>query len=168
MLIVILIHEAAGDLLIQRLDLVVVYDEELLICRRVEVQSVSLLCHDLLHAHRSIYRALSDPEVQLICEERVELDAREPSFGAEREVALDQGREVLRHVVLGEDKSLAAEGAALCTADIENIAELSYLRKCQICSRTCKGICEPCSVHVERDIPLAADRCDLFKLGFCI
>ena len=60
--------------------------------------------------------------IQMICKQRVELEAEQPPFGEQCAVLLDDREKVRDRPGLRDDHGFAEQSAALCPADIKHIA----------------------------------------------
>ena len=65
---------------------------------------------------------LREAEIEVICKERLELQADKGTFGNDGSMLFLDGEEMLVGLAIGEDDGLATEGTDLCAADIKHVA----------------------------------------------
>ena len=125
--------------------------DEDLIRRGMEGETVSLFLQCLADLHRGFDRVLSDLKVQVIGKQRLELDRGDPAFCQQGAVLLDNSEEMRNIPLLRDDDRLPEQRPALGASDIESVAENRDIRKCDVILRAGQGIGKPCAVKIERD-----------------
>lgn len=111
-----------GDVLKECLHHVVGKDEELLIGGRVDEGLETLVCEYLLELHSQLVSMAGYVQIEVVGEERVELDANESSLGEECAVLLDDTEEMGICIAMCEYDRLTTKCADLGATDVEHIA----------------------------------------------
>ena len=95
-------------------------------------------------------------EIQVIGKQGVKLLAHHAGLGQESPVLLDGGEKMGRHIAPGEHQSLAAEGAHLGAADVEQVAQRHHIRQCYIRGRTHETVAQAGPIHIQGQTVAAA------------
>ena len=102
--------------------LFVVYDDELLVGRRVDIELETLTLENLLHLHCHTDGMFGEFEVKVVAKQCIELKTDQCAFGNDGTMLLLDGEKMLVSLSVGENHSLTAKGTNLRAADIEHVA----------------------------------------------
>ena len=105
----------------QAFDLSVGQHDELLVGGRVNVEPITLLLEDLLHAHSHLDGMFGELEVEVVRKQGLELQTDEGTFGYHGSVLFLDREEVLVGLTIGEDHSLTTKSTNLRSTNIEHI-----------------------------------------------
>ena len=98
----------------------------------------------------------ADLPVEPVGEESVELLAHNAHLREQRALLLDNREEVHRHVVLCEHQGLAAKGAHLGTADIEQVCQFYDVLQAHVAGGAHDTVAHPRSVKIQGNAVLPA------------
>ena len=146
---------------VQFLLLVPVQDDKDLVGRGGEGKSVALADQGFTNPGRGFDGSPAAPQIQIIRKKCVKLESCDPSLGQQGAMLFDDCKKVRDKVMLWYDRGLSEQGAALCSADIEGVAERSQVRELDVIFRAGKGVGQPGSVHIEGNVIFPADAADL-------
>ena len=107
----------------------------------------------------------ADAEVEIVGEERVELQAEQTSFGHQGTMLLDDGKEMTGSIATGKDHGFTTQRTHLGAADVEDVAELSQRRQVYVGSSAAEAIAQSGTVDEERYLVVAAYVVDGAELG---
>lgn len=82
-------------------------------------------------------------EVKLILKELIKLQPKKPTLSKEGAVLFDGGEKMRQFAGIRNHHRLSEHGTAFGASDIEDIAELSQIRKAEVIFRGGKGIGQP-------------------------
>ncbi len=139
-------------------------DYKLLIGRGFEEEGDAFFLEDGDHFLCAVDGVRGDAAVEVVREEGVELDAEEAALREEGAVLLDGGEEVLRRF-LREDDGLAAEGADLGPADVEDVAEAGQVRQGEVAGGAGEGVAQAGAVDEQRQAVLMGNRLEFSEFG---
>ena len=125
----------------------------------------SYCAEDLLQLHCHVDGMAADLEIEVIREERVELDAQQAAFREERAVQFDVGEEMGRRA-FREDHRFAAEGAHFCAADIEDVGQGGDIGERHVGGGAHEAVAEARAVDVEGQGVFVADAAQRRELVF--
>ena len=108
---------------------------------------------------RAVRALLPETEIQTVGKEGVKLQPQKKPLGQQRAPLLVRGKEMLLRA--SEDHGLAKERAALCSADVKNVADLAEETQGHVRLRRGERIGKPRAVHKEPQRIFVADRADL-------
>ena len=151
--------DVESDLLLQLRHPAVLQDDELLVGRGLEEEGDAFAPQDSNEVLRPLDGVRRDPAIEIVREERVELNAEQPAFCQEGAVLFHRREEVFRGS-LRENDGFPAEGSDLGSADIEDIAEVFQVREGIVAGRTGQGIAQTGPVDEERQLVLMRNRLD--------
>ena len=106
-----------------------------------------------------------EAEIQLVCEQRIELQADERALGDDGSVLLLDGEEMLVCLAVGEDDGLASEGSDLRATDIENITMTGQIGQGDVVAFGHQTIAEAGPVYIERNLVALAHLIDMIQLS---
>ena len=127
--------EAELRFLLQFIHPVIADDDENLVRERIEIERVSAFAERLSDLVSCLDCGLSDGLVEVIGEQRIELDAEQPAFGQQGAMLLDDGEKMGNAAFFRQDDGLAQQRAAFGSADIEDITEPGQIRQGQFIGR---------------------------------
>ena len=110
------------DVSAQPFRLFVVDDHKLLVGGGVDEELITLFLEDGFHPHGHLDGVFGKTEVEVVCEEGIELETDEGTLGDDGAVLLLDGEEMLVGLAVGENDGLTTEGTNLRAADVEHIA----------------------------------------------
>ena len=142
----------------------VLQNQELLVCRRFQIESIPLLVEQRFQLLGTVDGVPGNPEIQSIGKQRVELNSKHTALCQKRAVLLDRGQKMCRGFPVRKYHSLAQQSAGLSSADVKYVAELCQLRKRQIRAAAGKPIAQTRSVDKQRNVVLPADAVQLPQL----
>ena len=134
-----------------------------LVGRRVESQLIALIPQGLADALGLVNGVFAAGEIQSVGKERVELNPRDPPFGEQRSVLLDDREEMRHRVLLWEHHRLPEKCAAFGAADVKGIAQAGKVGKMRVIFRAGQGACKPRPVKVEGDARRTAHAVQCFQ-----
>ena len=109
------------DVSAQAFHLFVVDDYKLLVGGGVNEELIAFLLEDGFHPHGHLDGVFGEAEIEIVCEEGIELEADEGTLGDDGAVLLLDREEMLVGLAVGEDNGLATEGTDLRAADVEHV-----------------------------------------------
>ena len=110
----------------------------------------------------------ADVEIEIVGEQRIELDAQQPALGHHRPMLLGDGVEMLRRIAAGEHHRLATEAAHLRAADVEHIGQACNVGQREVAGRAREPVAQPGAVDHQRQLVGLADVVDRLQLAFRI
>ena len=157
-----LVPEAHLDLFREGSEGCLIQQDEVLVGRGIKSEGIALVAQRLTDALGRGDGGTPDLSVEIVGEERVELQARHKTLCKDGTVLLDDGEEIRDRVVLRENQCFTQQRAALGPADVEHIAETGEVRQGHIVLRAGEGIGQAGSVHIEAETLFPADSTDGF------
>ena len=113
-------------------------DDEQLVGRRLKEEWDLPLMQPRFQKGCRLKGMSADSQIKVIGEERVELDACNPSFSHQCPMLLDDSEEMGNQLRVGHDNRLTEQSSAFRAADIEGIAEFRQILQTDIVLRTCQ------------------------------
>ena len=153
------------DVLRKSLYLGIGQNDELLVGGRVDVELIALLLEDLLHAHGHIVSVAGQFHVEVVGEQRLELEAYQCPFGNDGAVLLLDAEEVLVGGTVGEDDGLAAPGPYLGASDVEDIAVARQVGQRDVAAVGREPVAQTGAVDIERNLIALAYLVDVVELA---
>ena len=143
-----------------------IHNAEALIRRGEEAGQIAVFRHRAPDGVGVADGIRADALVELVGEQRVELDAEQPPLGEQRAVLLDDGKKVRDEPQLRNDDRLAEQRTAFCAANVEDIAQRGKVAERHVVLGTRERVGKACAVDVERQALFAAECADGRKLLF--
>ena len=97
-----------------------------------------------------------DLEIQVVGEQRVELNAQQPALGHAAAPLLHNKAEILFQIFVHDDNGFAEQGAHLGATDVEHIAQPRDLWQRHVALLCHQAIAQPCAVNEQRQAVPAA------------
>ncbi len=144
------LHEPQLHLLLQLLGAAMGHRDEDLVRLRHKRDVVPLVEQHLTDLVRLRVRVLRQLEIQVVGEQRVELQAEQPALGKQRAVQFDERGEILGRVAAREHDRLAEHGADLRAADREDVGDARKVVEIRVVRVTCERIAQARAVDEQR------------------
>ena len=123
---------------------------------------------EFLHAHGCLDGLLGELEVEVVGEQRLELQTNQGTLGNHGPVLLLDGEEMLMGILVGEDNGLTAKGTNLRATDIKDVAMASQIGQGNIITLSHQTIAETGTIDIKRYLIMLADLIDIIELTGCV
>ena len=140
-------------------------NHKLLVGGRLQEELVAALVQHTTQGLRGLNRLAANLKIQAIGKERLELHARQATFGQQRAMLLNARNGMSRSMHAAEHHGLAAQSTALGAADVEHVAQLRQLGQGDVAFVGRQRIGQAGTIHKQRNLALLAHRMNRRELG---
>ena len=139
-------------------------DNKLLVGGRVDEELAALLLENLLHAHGHIDGVARQLEIQIVRKQRIKLQTYQCSLGYDGTMLLLDGEEVLVGLTVGEDDSLATEGANLRATNVEDVTVAGQVGQGDVAPLGHQSVAQSGTIYIKRYVVVLAYLIDIVQL----
>ena len=124
-------------------------DGKLLIGGGLVEEGHALISQGVSDHHGQVHRVLGDAGVKIVGEQRLELDAQQPSLRQHPALTLDHVAEILLQVRMEQHRRLPEQGPHLGAADVEGIDEPGDVPDGHVRSGGHQAVAQPRPVQIQ-------------------